>query len=388
MGAGTADVVVVGGGIVGAAAAAFLASAGATVVLVEREGIAAAASGRNSGVVQQPLDPVLARLHTDTVALYRRLDPGDGFVLPPSPAGLLYVTRRPELAARLAAELARTHPQHEPSYVAGPALLALEPSLAPDVAACRLEIGYPVAPAAATRSYAALAERAGARLVIGEAEVATTAGVATGVRVGGASLSSGAVVVAAGPWTPALVDPSGRWRPIRPLWGVVVELALAVSPRHVLEEAAIDEAIEPADRGHEPARLRRPTHADDPASGEAVAFSLVTAGGTSVLGSTFLDREPVALSLVPALRDRGARFVPAIRDATLGRVRRCARPLSADGLPMVGEVPWLPGLFVAAGHGPWGISTGPATARIVADAVLGKHPAIPAALHPARFGAP
>jgi glycine/D-amino acid oxidase-like deaminating enzyme len=55
---------------------------------------------------------------------------------------------------------------------------------------------------------------------------------------------------------------------------------------------------------------------------------------------------------------------------------------------MVGEVPWLPGLFVAAGHGPWGISTGPATARIVADAVLGKHPAIPAALHPARFGAP
>ena len=55
----SADVIVVGGGIVGCALAAFLAEGGAQVVLYEREAIAAGASGRNSGVVQDTLDPAL-----------------------------------------------------------------------------------------------------------------------------------------------------------------------------------------------------------------------------------------------------------------------------------------------------------------------------------------
>jgi glycine/D-amino acid oxidase-like deaminating enzyme len=42
---------------------------------------------------------------------------------------------------------------------------------------------------------------------------------------------------------------------------------------------------------------------------------------------------------------------------------------------------------VAAGHGAWGISLGPASARLVADQVLGREPAIPPALDAARFDA-
>jgi glycine/D-amino acid oxidase-like deaminating enzyme len=41
------DVVVIGAGIVGCATAAFLAERGASVLVVEREAIAAGASGRN-----------------------------------------------------------------------------------------------------------------------------------------------------------------------------------------------------------------------------------------------------------------------------------------------------------------------------------------------------
>ena len=69
----SADVVVIGGGIVGTSAAAFLADAGARVVLVEREGLASAASGANSGVVQHPFDPILAALYRETIELYREL---------------------------------------------------------------------------------------------------------------------------------------------------------------------------------------------------------------------------------------------------------------------------------------------------------------------------
>jgi glycine/D-amino acid oxidase-like deaminating enzyme len=50
----------------------------------------------------------------------------------------------------------------------------------------------------------------------------------------------------------------------------------------------------------------------------------------------------------------------------------------------VGEVPDQQGLWTAAGHGPWGISAGPATARIVAEALLGKVE-VPAPLSVARF---
>ena len=81
------------------------------------------------------------------------------------------------------------------------------------------------------------------------------------------------------------------------------------------------------------------------------------------------------------------RFVPALADADVAGVRSCARPVSADRRPLVGAVPGIERAYVAAGHGPWGISTGPATARLVADLVAGGAPAIPAGFDPGRFGA-
>jgi glycine/D-amino acid oxidase-like deaminating enzyme len=377
------DVVVVGGGIVGAATAAFLAGAGSSVVLVEREEIAAAASGRNSGLVQYPLDPVLAALHRETVTLYRELESEAParFALPAEPAGLLYVSTDERVTAALAEELAATHPELSPAFLDPGRLGALEPAISSGVSACRLAIGYPVEPAAATRAYAALAEDRGVRLVVGQgADIVSHGGRCAGVVVGGRAIDSAVVVVAGGPWTPAIVDPSGGWRPIRPLWGAVAQIELADPPRHALEEAEIDSAIEPSIRPS-----TAPSHPETPAG---LSFSLMTAAGRSTLGSTFLDDEPDPAAIAPVLVAHGSRFVGAIARARITATRRCARPLSFDGRPLVGAVPWLDGLFVAAGHGPWGISTAPATARLVADLVLGRSKGPPDALDPARFGSP
>jgi glycine/D-amino acid oxidase-like deaminating enzyme len=57
--------------------------------------------------------------------------------------------------------------------------------------------------------------------------------------------------------------------------------------------------------------------------------------------------------------------------------RVCARPQSLDGRPFIGAVGGTDGLFVCAGHGPWGISTGPASAAIAARAVLDGTPPPP-----------
>jgi glycine/D-amino acid oxidase-like deaminating enzyme len=69
------------------------------------------------------------------------------------------------------------------------------------------------------------------------------------------------------------------------------------------------------------------------------------------------------------------------------RTRVCARPQSFDGRPLIGPVPGREGLFVCAGHGPWGISTGPASAALVARLILdGDDGEIPAELRPDRYG--
>ena len=377
MAASPVDVAIVGGGIIGAATAAFLAEAGATVRLYERDGIAAAASGRNSGIIQHPFDPVLAGLYRASLVEYRALAAAsDGaFALGDEPAGLLYVGRDPGTVARLGAAWAASHPTARPEVLDSAAIRALEPALAPDLVACRVEIGYPAEPASATRAFAGLAARRGAVIRLGAvARPAIRDGAAVGVEVDGRLEPAGRVVVAAGPWTPELLDPGGSWRPIRPVWGVVASIRLADPPRHGLEAAEID--IEPGGG----ATLDQ--------AAAAVDFSLVTAGSASALGSTFLDDEPDPAAWEAPIRARGATYVPAVADAPLIGMRACARPVARDGRPLVGAVPWLAGVIVAAGHGPWGITTGPGTARLVADLVLGRSPAVDPALDPGRFGRP
>ncbi len=393
---GAPDVVIVGAGIVGCSAAAFLAGAGARVTLFEQADVAAGASGRNSGVVQHPFDPALRDLYRETVAMYRDLaDEIDAaFALGPEPAGLLLVGLEPSCPRRLSIVLGERWPELDPSFIEGDELRRLEPGLAPDVAACRVRIGFPVPPASATRALAAVATRRGARIETSTAVaglVRGTDGRATGVRLADGSLvAAGAILVAAGPWSPLLLDPTGGWRPIRPQWGVIAEVALADPPRHVLEEAGMDEALggvaqtdDRSDDGPDPGLDDGP---DD--HGDRPDFSLVTAAGRSGLGSTFLEAEPEAEAWLPRLVARGRRFVPAIGTARTGPIRVCARPLALDERPLLGSVPGMPGVFLAAGHGPWGISTGPASARLVCSEILGEAVPIGPELDAARFGSP
>lgn len=377
------DVAVIGGGIVGLAAAAFLAEAGARVTLYEREGLASGASGANSGVIQHPFDPALVPLYESTVGLYRTgALASAGFHLADEVAGLLLVSHHERVVRHLATKLAASFPALGAEVLVGAALRTLEPAIAAGLAACRIDIGYPVPPSASTYAYATLAERAGARLRLGLAAVpAVRAGRATGVIVGQRMEPAGAVLVAAGPWTSEVIDPSGVWHPIRPLWGVVVEVELDGAPRHVMEEAEMDEALGTGE-------VAADAGATSPEPGTAPEFSLVTAAGASAVGSTFLQREPDREAWLVPILTRAATFVPSIAGAPIRSVRACARPLASDGRPLIGPVSGVAGLYVCAGHGPWGISTGPGSARLVADAILGLDPAIAPELAVGRFGTP
>ena len=88
------DVVVVGGGIIGAACAFELARAGASVTLLEKDELAAGASGRNLGYLDTSKDPVLAPLARASLDRYLELatDPPSPFFLDAEPIGTLAVT--------------------------------------------------------------------------------------------------------------------------------------------------------------------------------------------------------------------------------------------------------------------------------------------------------
>jgi glycine/D-amino acid oxidase-like deaminating enzyme len=167
--------------------------------------------------------------------------------------------------------------------------------------------------------------------------------------------------VASGPWSPALID---EWRdkpPIRSTWGVVVTAHVEQPPHAVLEEAGIGLSGGRAD----------------------MMFSLVTAAGASSVGSTFMAQRPDPDALVKTLLERGRRFVPRIGEP-LG-VRICARPVSFDGQPLIGAIDGVDGLFVCAGHGPWGISTGPASAEMVVAQMSGAQIAPADLFSPSRW---
>ncbi|MGH2454768.1 MAG: NAD(P)/FAD-dependent oxidoreductase [Candidatus Limnocylindria bacterium] len=366
------DVAVIGGGIIGCSAAAMLAARGARVALFEASGLGAGASGRNLGAIQHPFDPVLAPLYRGSLELYRGLAEEDGaFAVPVTAAGLLLLSRDPAAARAQAAALAGSVPELAPAFLDAGALAEAEPSLVRGLAACRLETGFPIPPGSATAAWARLAERHGAQLEVGrEARPVIDGGRVVGVRLaGGSHVATGSVLVAAGPWSPQLVDPSGGWAPIHRTWGVTVQLRLGeAAPRHIVEEDQVDVVNRPliAAPAAEPATG---TRADPPS-----LFSIASAGGVSTLGSTFLSGEPDGQRLSALLLRRGSWFLPAIGSAEVVAVRSCARPQSMDGRPFIGPVAGAAGLFVCAGHGPWGISTGPASAALAVGSILDGAP--------------
>jgi glycine/D-amino acid oxidase-like deaminating enzyme len=376
-----ADVVVIGGGIIGCSAAAELAARGVRVTLVEATGIGAGASGRNLGALQHPFDPVLLPLHADTLRIYRDLSAdADGFTLPHQPAGLLLLQRDTDAARRQADRMRADFPELSPRFLDPDAVSTSEPSLTRGPAGVLLATGYPVPPAAATRAMAMRARQRGASLLIGSgAHPVIQDGLVAGVAIDdGRHVPADVVLVTAGPWSPPLVDPGGAWQPIHRTWGVTVQLRLGdATPRHVVEEDEVDVINRSAAAT---SRAATATEAEEPPT----LFSIAAADGVSTLGSTFLPAEPEPSMMVAVLIRRGAMFLPAIAGARILATRICARPQSVDGRPFIGAVGGVDGLWVCAGHGPWGMSTGPASAALAVRAMLDPTTSIPSALGASR----
>ena len=60
----------------------------------------------------------------------------------------------------------------------------------------------------------------------------------------------------------------------------------------------------------------------------------------------------------------------ALGDAEVVARSACFRPLTVDGVPLIGPVPGHPGAFLATGHASWGILNAPATGRMISEMIV------------------
>jgi D-amino-acid dehydrogenase len=176
----------------------------------------------------------------------------------------------------------------------------------------------------------------------------------------GGEIDAAAAVIATGAWSKALTAQLGLDVPLESERGYHVMLrGASMKPRHPIQVT----------------------------SGKFVATPMadgVRCAGIVEFGGLALPAHKPPIELI--LR-RVREAFPALtwtdHDEWLGH-----RPAPADSLPLIGEVPRRPGVFLAFGHHHVGLTTGPKTGRLLAALVNGEGPGIDMTPYtPARFAA-
>ena len=72
------------------------------------------------------------------------------------------------------------------------------------------------------------------------------------------------------------------------------------------------------------------------------------------------------------IRRSAERVLPFLANRRVSQQTACLRPVTPDGLPIVGELQEVNGLVVATGGGPIGIELGPAIGKLAAEIATGQ----------------
>ncbi len=384
------DVIVIGGGIIGAACASELARRGAEVTLIERDELAAGASGRNQGLWVPTDDEATASMARLSLARYLELAstaPID-VQLDPEPVGQVLVARDDAELTSARTAIALVEREGVRVDALDPAGLAeAEPAVSDVEAAWLMHAGHRLDPGALTVALALDARDRGAtvRHHLHARALAHRGDTITGAVTDDGVIEAPATIVAGGPWSAKILEPVGVRLPITGARGWLVRLAPEPGLiRHLVR-------AEPPPNHRLGVAPHRPT-AGDVADGGLPASAVATVllphrDSTLLVGSSrqiWLTPEPEEGDVVPRMLAEAIRLVPALEEAEMLSTWWGVRPLSPDERPFVGKV--LEGLHVATGHGSEGVILGAGTAMLVAAQLAGEEPVFdPAPFEPFRF---
>jgi D-amino-acid dehydrogenase len=360
----TCDVAVIGGGLVGAALAYELASGGTDVVLVD-EHHPGRASDAGAGILSPETtwnpDQEWFSFGMASAAHYRtlmdRLAADGATETGFSECGLLLLAIDPgedewfatvaDLACRRSPALLREVTEDEAR------------ELFPPLGDVRRALHNPLAARVDGRLMTAAllqgARRHGLRMV----EKAATGlridhGRVVGVDSDAGVVSSGAVAIAGGAWSPTFGRQLDITIPVTPVKGQIVHMQLPAADDGRMVDSGRWPIVEPV-LNH---------------------YLVAWPGGRVACGGTYesdagFDTRPTVAGLEQLLR-AGLTIAPGLAGATLVDVRVGLRPVSADSLPVLGIVPGWDNVHLVTGHGMDGLLLGPHSAALVARGIMGE----------------
>jgi len=336
-------IVICGGGAIGAAIAYFASRRGAQPILIERNEVGGAASGKSGGFLAldwcagTPLDRLARRsfaLHAELAAElgnpwgYRRLTTYGGYAIEgetvPRARGRPWLAETVAITGRLGT----------------PETTAL------------------VEPRAFTTGLVRAAEVYGAELRHGAVVdlVRGPDGAVCGVKLASGDVVDGdAVVIAMGPWSIL----AARWLPLPPVMGYKGHSLVFDTGAAVPAEAIFLEYREASGEVLSPEVFAR-------ADGTTWACAISTTGPVPVDPADVAPDEGAHARLEALCRN----ISPALAAAPIKVRQACFRPVTQDGLPLMGAVPGVAGAYVATGHSVWGMLNAPATGEAMSQLIL------------------
>lgn len=193
------------------------------------------------------------------------------------------------------------------------------------------------------------AQKHGASMINGDAELECSHGKVTGVKVEDIKYEADSIIMAAGAWAPELLEPLGKKLRISPQKAQIIHLML-----------------EDKETGSWPVVM-------PPNNQYILAFD----GGRVVVGATHedeqgFDRRPT-LGGMHEIIDKGLTVAPGLADATYLETKVGFRPVAPNFLPIIGAVPGYENLFLANGLGASGLTVGPYLGAQLAKLAAGEN---------------
>jgi glycine/D-amino acid oxidase-like deaminating enzyme len=333
-------VLICGGGVIGASIAYFLSRRGVKATVIERTGLACAASGKSGGFLAldwcdgTPLEPLAQR----SFALHTRLveEIGNDWNYRPLTTYGGSMGRRPQASA------------HRIDWLSN--------QVSVDQHLGSTETTAQVHPAKFTATVMQAAQAQGAALRLGEVTGVVHCGPrVAGVKVDGERIEGDAVVIAMGPWSIR----AAAWLPLPAVFGLKGHSLVFDTGTRVSPEALFLEIREPSGAVQTPELFPR---------------SDGTTYVCAISSESPLPMDPAEVSPDPGAIERLERMcsamAPALASAKILARQACYRPVTRDGMPLIGRIPGAEGAYVATGHSVWGVLNAPATGEAMADLII------------------
>jgi glycine/D-amino acid oxidase-like deaminating enzyme len=176
-----------------------------------------------------------------------------------------------------------------------------------------------------------------------------------GVEIGGEVVEGDAVVIAMGPWSILAAE----WLPSPAVFGLKGHNLVFETGTKVPTEALFLECREANCAVQTPEVFPR-------ADGTTYVCAISSESPLPVDPA----RVTPDLGALERLQAMCSELSPVLAAAKILARQACYRPITRDGLPLIGPVPGVDGAYIATGHSVWGILNAPATGEAVAELII------------------